>query len=39
MSKISIELSVDLMVKSDFHHIWPGVEPLDGIVGQTTVLD
>jgi len=30
---------MSLVVKSDFHHIWPCVKPFDGKVGQTTTLD
>jgi len=30
---------VSLMVKNDFHHIWPCVKLLDGKVSQTTTLD
>jgi hypothetical protein len=39
MSRIFIGSSVSLMVKSDFHHIWPCLKPFDGKVGQTTMLD
>ncbi len=39
MNRISNGLSMSLMVKSDFHHIWLCVKPLDGKVGQTTALD
>jgi hypothetical protein len=39
MRRISIDSSVNLMVKNDFHHIWPCIKPLDGKVGQTTKFD
>jgi hypothetical protein len=39
MNRIYIGPSVNSMVKSDFHHIWPCVKPFDGKMGQTTVLD
>jgi hypothetical protein len=38
MSRIFIGSSVSLMVKGDFH-IGLCVKPLDGKVGQTTMLD
>jgi hypothetical protein len=39
MNRISIGMNMNPMVKSDVHHIWSCVKPLDGKVGQTTVLD
>jgi hypothetical protein len=39
VSRISIGLIMNPMVKNDFHHIWPCVKPLDGKVGQTTAID
>jgi hypothetical protein len=39
MNRVSIGLNVSLIVKNDFHHIWPCVKPLDGKVGQTIAFD
>jgi len=39
VNRISIGPNMSPMVKSDFHHIWPCVKPLDGKVGQTIALD
>jgi hypothetical protein len=39
MNRMNIGLSMNLMVKNDFHHIWLCVKLLDGKMGQTTAFD